>query len=106
MKVVSSTFSFEYLCDVDGVTIEAHEDAEASGAERSWQFDDAEGEHHEVVLDHSATNRTVRLDGKEVYNKGGFFSNFFLEEDKVKFDIGITVRHVALIPPRISPFIC
>ena len=90
VKVVSSTFSFEYLCEVDGVSIDAHEDAEVSGAERSWEFDDAEGEHHTVTLEHGARNRKVMLDGKVVYDKGGFFSNFFLEEDKVTFSVGIT----------------
>lgn len=90
LKVVSSTFSFEYLCEVDGVSIDAHEDAEVSGAERSWEFDDAEGEHHTVTLEHGARNRKVMLDGTVVYDKGGFFSNFFLEEDKVTFSVGIT----------------
>ena len=96
IKVVSSTFSFEYLREVDGVSIDAYEDAEVSGAERSWQFDDAEGEHHTVTLEHGARNRKVMLDGQVVYDKGGFFSNFFLEEDKVTFSVGITPCEIVM----------
>ena len=88
IKVVSSAFSFEYLCEVDGVQIDALQDADATGAERAWHFNDAEGDRHEVRLEHGARRRKVLLDGEVVYDKGGFFSNFFLEEDKVTFDVG------------------
>ena len=48
VKVVSRAFSFEYICEVDGAPIDAHDDAEVNGAERVWHINDEEGDHHEV----------------------------------------------------------
>ena len=69
IKVVSSAFSFEYLCEVDGVQIDALQDADATGAERAWHFNDAEGDRHEVRLE--ATEKQpiafdVELDCSEI----------------------------------------
>ena len=103
VKIVSNTFTFEYFLTVDGVMVEAVADAEINGAEIAWQFDDAEGDSHQVELKHGARNSEVFLDGKSVYKKSGFFSNFFLESDKVEFQVGITPCEIimrCLLSPR------
>ena len=87
IKIISNTFTFEYYCTVDGINVDAVADAEINGAEIAWQFDDAEGDSHQVELNHTTRNREVLLDGVSVYKKGGFFSNFFLESDEVEFQV-------------------
>eukprot|EP01052_Picozoa_sp_SAG31_P016636 SAG31_NODE_1108_length_9862_cov_5.407662_7_plen_165_part_00 len=85
VKIVSNTFTFEYYCTVDGVNIDAVADAEINGAEIAWQFDDAEGDSHQVELRHGARQREVLLDGVSVYKKGGRILICFSQWDVLYF---------------------